>query len=120
MLGALVPPAGEVAADALVVGVEVRSVGGAGAGLVDGDESGRATNALRRGRIPPRVLRAALAGLGSRVPEVGLSAGDTPVVSCDIGAFWRADATELLRLEHIGVRATGLISSIKMRERLGR
>ena len=47
LLGAIVPPAGEVAADALVVGIEVRGVGRAGAGLVDSDESGWATNALR-------------------------------------------------------------------------
>ena len=47
MLGAFVPPAGEVAADTLVVGVEVGSVGRAGAGLVDGNESGWAANALR-------------------------------------------------------------------------
>ena len=64
-------------------------------------------------------MRAALASLGSRVPEVGLSTCDALVVSSDIGAFWRADAAELLGLEHIGIRATGLISSIKMRERLG-
>lgn len=47
LLGVIVPPAGEVAADALAVGVEVRSVGRAGAGLVDGNESSWAANALR-------------------------------------------------------------------------
>ena len=46
LLGAFLPPAGKAAADALAVGVEVGSVGGAGAGLVDGDESGGAAHAL--------------------------------------------------------------------------
>lgn len=117
-LAGFIPPVGQVAGDASIVGIEVGGGAGADAGLVDGEEAGGAADAGLRGIVPPGVGGAGDALSECGIPEIGRGAGDASVVGRNEASFGGADAAKLCGLKDVGFRAAGLVVGLEMGELL--
>jgi len=76
------------------------------------DESRRTCETGLRSLDVPGVGRAAGTHSSSCIPEVGTVAFYASFVGVEVGLSRRADASELVGLEHEGSRAAGLIACL--------